>query len=891
MFYSIDNKHYSMFNRVKYEPTGVAGKCSRRAGMSVLLTFLICGLYAQTDPNSLAHTDSGNGIDSASERAHPDFDKVSKLHRVFFGENYRKEWAVYTRLPVIRLSTFRGGLTPIKEGGGNQTHSLRLKDKNGDEWVIRSVEKYPETILPVALKKTFIKDIVTDAMSAQHPYAALIVPPIANAVGVPHAEPVIGIIAPDSALGAWSKTFSGTICLLEEREPGGKSDNYFEMLDALNADNDNSFDSTTFLKARILDVFVGDWDRHRDQWRFRPEKYGKGLRYTGIPRDRDQVFYTNQGVFPSLESLPFVQPFFEGFNPKIRNVGTLLFTSTILNIRLINQFSYEEWMKVTNEFVSAVTDSVLETAVQRLPSSSYDLRHKELLQILKARRADLPRAMSEYFYFLNRNVFIQTSNKSEFFDIKDTLQGAMQVNIFKLSNGDQIRQNIFSKTFFPKNTKEIRFFIGNGDDSIYINSRNAPINLRFSGLDGNKRFHLEESKKKVQVFEKEGNSKFTGNNSQFKKNLSNDSANTAIIPGNLFNVFTPLIDVGYNPDDGVLIGLSAKFTRGVDYTRPAFSTNRYTSVQQFSFLHSFYTRAFSVKYDAEWVHAIGRADLLIHASVYSPDVQNFFGTGNQTSFFKTGNYKQYYRSRFNLYTLNPSLRWGNKKGDYIRVGPSLQYYTYDSAENAGRFIETNGAVQTYDSATLSKSKLHGGVIVEYNRNRKDHSLLPTEGYDINIRIQGYAGLNTYSESYAQLFANLVYYKSVDSRDILVLADRIGGGATVGNPAFYQSMFIGGQGNLMGYRLNRFAGQYMAFNNLEARIRLAQFANYILPGQLGLVALYDIGRVWQKEDQSNEWHNGVGAGFYFAPAQVTLIQFVMSWSPEGWYPTFKLGLRF
>jgi len=142
--YSIGNKHYSMFNQVKYGPTGIAGKCSRRTGICFLLTFLICGLYAQTDPNSLAHTDSGKVIDSASGRAHPDFDKVSKLHRVFFGENYRKEWAVYTRLPVIRLSTFRGGLTPIKEGGGNQTRSLRLKDKNGNEWVIRSVENIPK---------------------------------------------------------------------------------------------------------------------------------------------------------------------------------------------------------------------------------------------------------------------------------------------------------------------------------------------------------------------------------------------------------------------------------------------------------------------------------------------------------------------------------------------------------------------------------------------------------------------------------------------------------------------------------------------------------------------------------------------------------------------------
>ncbi|HLA60417.1 MAG TPA: hypothetical protein VK622_16700, partial [Puia sp.] len=136
-----------------------------------------------------------------------------------------------------------------------------------------------------------------------------------------------------------------------------------------------------------------------------------------------------------------------------------------------------------------------------------------------------------------------------------------------------------------------------------------------------------------------------------------------------------------------------------------------------------------------------------------------------------------------------------------------------------------------------------------------------------------------------------FYKTVDSNEILVIADRVGGGATIGNTAFYQSMFIGGQGSLLGYRKNRYAGQYMAYNNLEARLKLASFNNYILPGQLGLIALYDIGRVWQKVDYSNEWHNGVGGGFYFAPAQLTLFQCVVSYSNEGWYPTVSLGFRF
>jgi hypothetical protein len=830
--------------------------------------------------------------DSATGVAHKGFDEVSKWHRFFFGENYRKEWSATTKLPVIHLSSFRGGLVTVKEGGGNQTHSLRLKDKTGMEWVLRSVEKYPDAILPDDLKQTFVSDIVTDAMSAQHPYSALVVPPIANAVGVPHAHPIIGIVAPDSVLGNYTKTFAGSVCLLEEREPTGKSVNYIEMQSALDSSNNNSFDSTVFLKARILDVFIGDWDRHGDQWRFAAKKNECGRKYVPVPRDRDQVFYTNQGVFPYLESRPYVQPFFEGFNPKIRNVGTFLFTSTLLNARLINQFSYEDWMRITNEFVREMTDSVLETALHQLPSSVYDLRHTELLNILKQRRADLPRAFSAYYYFLNKNAFIQTSNKNEFIEIRDNLNSEMSVSIYRLSKKEKIRQSIFSKIYDPRFTKEIRFFIGNGADSIIIDNKNSPIKLRFSGKEGPKEFNLLESKKKVEVFERGNAAVFTGDVSRFKKHISNDSVNTAVVPGNLFNVVTPLINIGYNPDDGVLLGAVVTFTRGLDYTTSSFSTKKYTSYQQFGFDHSFATRAFEAKYNSEWKHLTGAADLQIHAVVNAPNsTQNYFGTGNTTSFIKSGDYAAYYRSRYSLYKLSPALRWGNKDKSSFSIGPSLEYYTFDSTDNIGRYIETKSAVQTYDSATLSKSKLNAGIVLEFNRDRKDDKLLPANGTFINLRLQGYAGLNTYSKSFAQLFADLGFYKSIDENETFVFAERIGGGATLGNAAFYQSMFIGGQGNLLGYRRNRYAGQYMAYNNLEARLRLASFKNYILPGQLGLIGLYDIGRVWQKEDQSHQWHNGVGGGIYFAPAQMALFECVISYSPEGWYPTLSLGFRF
>ena len=116
-------------------------------------------------------------------------------------------------------------------------------------------------------------------MSAQHPFSALVVPELAKAGGVYHSNPIIGWVSPDANLGDYSSTFANTLCLLEEREPLGDSDNTTKMFKKLDEDNDNTYDSKLMLRARALDVLIGDWDRHEDQWRFFPEKTEKGKKY------------------------------------------------------------------------------------------------------------------------------------------------------------------------------------------------------------------------------------------------------------------------------------------------------------------------------------------------------------------------------------------------------------------------------------------------------------------------------------------------------------------------------------------------------------------------------------------------------------------------------------
>ena len=631
--------------------------------------------------------------DSVTVAAHAAFDRKSNFYRFFFGDNYRREWGAPTLLPVIRISDVQGGLTPISRGGGKQTHSLRLKDSTGKEWVLRSVEKFPDVILPEKVRHTFVADAVSDAMSAQHPYSALVVPPLANALQIPHAHPVIGLVSPDKKLGPYSILFENTVCLLEEREPIGKSDNTEKMFTALRNDNDNRIDQVAFFKARLLDVVIADWDRHVDQWRWVNTQDKKNKYFIPVPRDRDQVFRKTSGLFPSIASASWIAPFLQGFGSHIRNPATLFFSSTELSEGLLNQLSFERWMSITKNVQSALTDSVLATGISRLPASSKKMDSTELVNILKSRRDDLPRAMEIYYRFLNKKPEITLSDKNELVSIRDSGDHQLRVDIYKLSKEGVIRDLLFSKTYDPSVTRELRVFLANGNDSVHIDDPHAPVRIRIVGGEGEKKYDLVASTKKVIIYDKKSDGIYSGNTNRFRKHLSNDSLNLSIEPGNLFNITTPLLEAGYNIDDGILLGA------GIRYTHQGFRKKPFASRQEFSIAHSFASSAFRVKYLGEWLHAIDKADIVLSANVFAPDnTQNFYGIGNETPFVKAPGYQHFYRARFDIFNFQAAFRWRNQKHSSISIGPSFQYYDYDSADNTGRFIALHQYIHTYDSS-------------------------------------------------------------------------------------------------------------------------------------------------------------------------------------------------
>ena len=202
--------------------------------------------------------------------------RAGPLHRLILGQHYRDLWTTKVEVKVLDLETFAGGLQPIRSGGGRQTRSLRFLGADGREYSCRSVDKDPSAILDPILRETVVEDLVQDGISAAHPFGALVAAPVLEAASVLHVDPQLVLLPDDPGLGEFRDEFAGMLCLIEERPDENEGDRTAfggtnrvisseRLMERLDEGPQDRVDARAFLTARIVDLFLGDWDRHRGQ--------------------------------------------------------------------------------------------------------------------------------------------------------------------------------------------------------------------------------------------------------------------------------------------------------------------------------------------------------------------------------------------------------------------------------------------------------------------------------------------------------------------------------------------------------------------------------------------------------------------------------------------------
>lgn len=806
------------------------------------------------------------------------------------GANYRKEWKTPIGLPVINLATENGGLTPVKLGGGKQTRSLRVADPSGKEYNFRSIQKFiTSKTLPMGLESEAAEDLVGDGISASYPYSALSIPVLAQAAGVPYLKVKLVFIPNDPRLEEFQKDFGNLPAYLEEKLPDSVKKGYDteDVIKKLKDDNDNSVDQPALLRARILDMFVMDFDRHEGQWEWGAIDKEKGKQYYPIPKDRDQAFYVNQGVIPGIAQWPWLIPQLEGFKAKAKNIKRFNGAARNVDRFFLNRLNEQDWKTATDIFLSQMTDDVIEKALAQQPREIQSLSVDKIIASLKQRRNYLAAETMEYYRFLARIVDVTASDKTERFNITRRNDGSVLLQVYKIAkDGDSTK--IYERTFDAQDTKEIRLYGFGGDDKFVVKGNDDKIKIRIIGGDGEDSFENTASSAKGGLVydERSGNNKLTG---KFTNKMSNDTMVNSYNPIYYkYNQVIPFISVGYNPDDGIYLG---GWLRIVHH---GFRKTPYKSSHTIAYNHALSSEASQFRYNAEFIGVFGRkSDLLVEADIKSPEVTNFFGYGASSIFDKNnpGEYK-FYRARYFLGDVSLLLRKNFSKKVILTLGPTFQGYEMDSTEknNRNRFI-TQTDLNGLDPATAFAEQYYFGGRASLTVDTRDNKIIPRKGIYWNTTFRYLSGLNGASyDEVTQLNSNLSFYISI-IKNRLVLVDRIGGGHNFSDFEFYQAQYLGSEDNLRGYRKNRFAGDSKVYNNFEMRIRVLNFKTYLFPGSFGVMGFYDTGRIWADTDNSDDWLSGYGGGIWISPLRRLVISISYATSEEDNMVMGGLGWQF
>lgn len=825
------------------------------------------------------------------------------------GNNYRKEWITEVKdIPYFDIGKEMGGLKILKRGGGQQTISLRLENKDKKQYVLRSIEKYPVSAVPADLRNTVAEDIVTDQISAAYPYGAYAIPSMAEAAGIYHTNPKLFYLPDDPRFGIYRHSFAGGLYLFEERPAKNREDiesfgrskdivNTFEVLKEIHKDGDHYVDQEFVLRSRLFDILIGDWDRHDDQWRWASFKDADDYTYyRPIPRDRDQAFFWSDGWLLKIASYNWGVAKFQGFHDEIRDINGFNYNGRFFDRSFINEPSREAWVEIAKDLQNRITDEVIEKAIQDFPPEVFDIRGEEIIRKLKTRRNDLVKYAEDYYSFISKKINVLGSDKKEHFVVERINDEQTKVTVYLLkSKSEEIKRKIYERVFNHSETEEIQLYGLNEKDKFDISGDvSNGIKIRIIGGKGddiiNDKSSVSGLGKNTILYDKKTNTTIT--DAGEIKDLTTDKdplINNYNRKQFQYGLPTPFVYPGYNPDDGIFIGA------GIMIKKFGFRKTPFKSKHVIKMDIAPKSKSYDFSYSGTFTEAVGKWDFVLNANIFAPSYTDYFyGYGNETKFDreKFDIDSRYYSARYIQYIFYPELeRKSENELHHFLIGGGYQSVNIKSDLNdlnseQDRFIITYKNSLDYQLMDVQRHYL--ALYGSYTFDNTDSEYFPLEGikwnvFTINLKDVDDKKLDV---NYQRIRTNLSYYYTFGRFLKTTLALRAGGSFTHGDFEFYHAAKSGGSSTFRGVRKFRLYGQHSFYQNTDLRIKLFNIRNPILPTSVGLVLFHDFGRVWVENDlstetgESNIMHRAYGGGIWLAPLNKISFGLDYSWSTLG-----------
>lgn len=837
--------------------------CAPLLFLGALLSFPLVGVAQSTEAGEAGVVVTAAG---AQYQAGP-------LHRWILGRHYRDLWTTPIRVRVLDLDEVGGGLTPTRTGGGMQTRSLRFMGADGREYAFRSVDKDPSPVLDTIFHGTVVNDLVQDGISAAHPFGALVAAPLLDAVGILHVDPQLVVMPDDPRLGEFRAEFAGMLGLVEERPDENDDDRTSfrgserviaseALTDRLDRGPDDRVDEHAFLRARIVDVFLGDWDRHRGQWRWATYDDEAPRRWLPVPRDRDQAFSKFDGVATRIVSL--YQPQFVRFEESFPSIKRLHWNGRAIDRWFLSGLDRAAWDSIGSEVQAALTDDVIEQAVFQLPLEIYEINGAELSSALRARRDALPEAWDEFYTMLSDKVDIRASHDDEVVTVERIDDATLSIS---MSVPGEQEQPYLERRFHESETREIRIYLRDGDDAIHFTGNGDPdILVRVIGGKDDDSYHFEGRRGRVRLYDHQGTNQTTGeaaasiDDRPFEVwEWSEDDRGQPLDWGN--RTF-PIFWSGYTSDLGVLIGGGARFES--------------YGFQKRDFASAFDVRgAFAPQTQKGILEIDGRINRensslfwTVGGRISRLDVLNYYGLGNDQPLVTSESFHD-----VSLTRASASLGFGVSPEPWFELTGTATLDRSSTQENDGRYFASLGDV--YGAGEFISMSVGGSLtfdpLIDDTRS----------GNRFRLRLFG--------EVYPKVFdAERTFGRAGGDLSVLVassvwprfsVAVQGGGEQVHGRFPWHRAAFIGGSGTVRGFDEHRYAGDASLWGSGEVRLRVFQ-PRIVVPVGLGVFTFFDAGRVFVDSESPGGWRSTRGGGIYLHPiAQPYLVKIGLGKSEE------------
>jgi len=818
------------------------------------------GLYQKEIAHLGSHEKSNYTLKMDSAIAAPDSNMAaSKFQRVFLGDLNRDLWTQKIKVPYLDFKTYAGGLYPVSLGGGQQTVSLKLENDQGEIYKARLVKKSARFLVSRDLRGSFAQDMIYDGLAGSHPYGGVSLIEMSKAANVYYTKPKLVMIPDDPILGDHQEAYAEQLAIIERHpdddmskvESFGNSEkvvNYRKALGKIQNKHNHQVDENWTLRSRLFDMFIGDWDRHDDQWRWATFQEGDNTIYRPIPRDRDQAYFQFDGVIMNIANRKWLLRKFQNFEKGIRDISGLNFNARYFDRYFLTQLEWEDWKKEVDYLKENIDSTVIHESLLGLPPEAYEVNGAEIEAVLLERIDQLEDFAKRYYKVLAKEVNVLGTTKKDYISIIRHDNGDVEVSIFPLKKKDDPEARRYHRRFKWHETKEVRIYgLGNDDEfhmegdakkgilvRIIVEEKGSSITDNSKGLSKSKtkvytskafNDDWESEDPSVRVIEKNEKNAYFYDRKEFQ-----------------FNRLIPLPVLGFNPDDGFYFGA------GLVRTKEGFKKDPYKYRHAISAAYGLGAEGYRIQYKNDYTELIGPFDMGIQLETFNPQVYQFYGLGNNTKILEGQEGNSTIRMNYNLAGLRLSKR---SRANASRASLLLNYESYDLQDSD--FDELKGG--DFDDEFLS-------ALFDYQYQNVDLRANPNKGVKFNFNFGRISSFTDDELDFYRLKTDLSLYIPVNYfRKQTTFAVRGGLSSNFGDHAFYQSNFLSGLNEMRGLTRNRFAGETSVYFNSEIRKSFLKVKNYVAAFDFGMLAHADLGRVYEEGESSKRWHNSIGGGAF------------------------------